>query len=201
MIKPNNYVIPIEVLLELDASVLRSFFDQLKKCGRVNIVTDPGIVLVEKDSHRSNIVIGTGSIVLSEASCISSVYYIDGFEPIKNEWVNTCTITPNQFLIVKMDDQNDVIRVKDVILTSLTNKMIYPRVFNGLKIRNVSVPGKDINGNVEWIMSDSKLRYPVVYFNRDNIIHVSMGSEEMYRLLTLLSLEVRCSQYRLIVLH
>ncbi len=200
MLKPTNYVVPIEVILELNASVLQKLVDQVKKCDNIHVVIEPGIVPVESNNYKSNIVIGTGSIVLPSANCLSSASHIEMVEPVKNEWINTCTITPYQFLGVKMDEQNDVIQVKDIMLVSLTTKMIYPRVFNGLKTRNlVAASSKNINGNVEWIMSDSELRYPAVYFGLDNAIHVSPGSEEMYKLMALLSLEARCSQYRLIV--
>ncbi len=196
MIRPGNHVIPVEILLKLKVKQIQRVTNELTECDDVHIATEPGIILV-KNGIRINLVAGTGSIIIPDINCLSSVDEIPSIEPVKNEWINTCPVTRKQLLEVKENGQNKTSYINDITIVSLTRKMIYPRVFNGLKVDEILIqkPGEE---GIEWIMSDSRLRYPVVYLDQDNVIHVSKGSEEMGKLMILLSYETRCRQYRLI---
>jgi hypothetical protein len=198
MINPNNYVIPIETLLKLNTNRLLDIINESKDCNETYIVIEPGIVLVERDNIRLNIVIGTGSIVLPRKECYSDLDEVEYVKPYKNEWINTCPVTSTQFLNVRKTGETNTLQAEDITLVSLTNKMIYPRVFSGIKVDKVLIPRTPEEKGIEWIMSDNGLRLPIVYLDEDNVVYVSQGSEELDKLRILLSYETRCNQYRLI---
>jgi hypothetical protein len=187
-------VIPVEELLKSDLASLEELSSKLSVCtNRIYVVTNPGIILVNK----LNQVAGTGSIIY-EPDCRDYIpqsfryYTLD-----KNEWVDVCTLSSQEYFKVREVPESHANTLHNILIVTLTRKMIYPRVFNGRRIPVILVPQK-IEEDYEIIMSSDDLDHPVVYFDGENTVYVAQGSEQLLKLKTLLSFEARCDYYRLL---
>jgi hypothetical protein len=144
-----------------------------------------------------NQVAGTGSIIY-EPDCRDYIpqsfryYTLD-----KNEWVYVCTLSSQEYFKVREVPESHANTLHNILIVTLTRKMIYPRVFNGRRIPVILVPQK-IEEDYEIIMSSDDLDHPVVYFDGENTVYVAQGSEQLLKLKTLLSFEARCDYYRLL---
>ena len=188
-------VLPVDELLNNKTSLLEELSLNISECaGRTYIVYNPSIILVDK----LNQVIGTGSIIF-EPECLE--YIPKGFnyyELDKNEWIDTCKLSRQKYFDVNFTTIPSAVKSSyDIIIVSLTRKMIYPRVFNGLRITVVK-PSLKLEESYEIIMADKSLNNPIVYFNGKNTVYVAQGSEQLLRLKALLSLEAGCEYYRLL---
>ncbi len=198
-IKHGNIIVPIEKLLSLNPNKLEESIKASWECLEA-IVTDPSPVVLDYNGKRFSIVIGMGSLIMNE-ECGKAVedVLIDykQYRPVKNEWVDACTLDDEAYFAVSEGYSYSRNMAEDVRLVSLTQKMVYPRVFNGWRVEKAYPLAADPSD--EWIIADEHLESPIVLFTGDNKIIVSTGSEELGLIKTLLRVESYCSKYRLIV--
>ncbi|MEB3825779.1 MAG: hypothetical protein LRS47_03820 [Desulfurococcales archaeon] len=198
-VKRGNIIVPIEKLLSLDPSKLEEFVKASWECLEA-IVTDPSPVVLGYNDKRFSIVIGMGSLIMNE-DCGEAVEGLladhKRYRLVKNEWVDVCKLGDEAYFAVSEGYSFSRSMVENVRLVSLTQKMVYPRVFNGWRIEK-SYPLAADPGD-EWIIADEHLESPIALFTEDNKIIVSTGSEELGLIKTLLRVESYCSKYRLIV--
>ncbi len=194
LVRKGYMILPVEDLLKADPPALEELSSRLVECAdRAYIVYSPGIMLIDELSQ----VVGTGSIIY-EPVCREHVP--EGFnyyELDKNEWIDTCKLSTQEYFNVSYNTLSAVRSLHDIVIVSLTRKMIYPRVFNGHRISIAEVPQR-LEEGYEVIMSDADMSSPIVYFDGENTVYVARGSQQLSQLKALLSAEARCNHYRLL---
>ncbi|MEB3772788.1 MAG: hypothetical protein GSR82_03790 [Desulfurococcales archaeon] len=187
-------ILPVEELLNSDPPALEELSSRLVECAdRTHIVYSPSIILIGRLSQ----VAGTGSIIYEPVCREHIPEGFNYYELDKNEWIDTCKLSTQEYFNVGYNTLSAIRSLHDIVIVSLTRKMIYPRVFNGHRIPIAEVPQR-LEEGYEVIMSDPGMSSPIVYFDGESTVYVARGSQQLSQLKALLSVEARCNHYRLL---